>query len=181
MIVTSNKGKFLEYYQLFRENGFELKHYNLKYPEEQLGSIDEVARRSLYYLTGIIKEEFFIDDSGLFIDSLNGFPGVYSSYVQSTIGNKGILKLMRNETNRNALFKTSIAYYDGDIHIFNGETRGLISTEERGKNGFGYDPIFIPYGEEMTYAEMETIEKNRISHRYKAAMELMNYLKKKKI
>lgn len=181
MIVTSNKGKFLEYYQLFKENGLEVKHYNLKYPEEQLDSLDEVARRSLCYLTGIIKEEFFIDDSGIFIDSLNGFPGVYSSYIQSTIGNQGILKLMRNETNRNALFKTSIAYYDGDIHIFNGQTIGSISLEERGRNGFGYDPIFIPYGEEMTYAEMDIIKKNTISHRYKAATELINFLKKKKI
>ncbi len=181
MIVTSNKGKFLEYNEIFKENGIELIHYNLKYPEEQLDSLDEVARRSLYYLTGIIKEEFFIDDSGLFIDSLNGFPGVYSSYVQSTIGNQGILGLMKNNTIRKASFKTSIAYYDGEIHIFNGQTSGTISFEEKGKNGFGYDPIFIPDGETRTYAEMTVAEKNRISHRNKAVKQLIDFLKKKKI
>ncbi len=181
MLVTSNKGKFAEYNLIFKENGIELEHFNLKYPEEQLENLEDVARRSVCYLTGIIKEKFFIDDSGIFIDALNGFPGVYSSYVQATLGNKGILKLMDGIENRRAVFRTSIAFYDGEIHFFNGEVEGIISYMERGNKGFGYDPIFIPNGERRTYAEMETAEKNMISHRGIATLKLINFIKKKEI
>lgn len=181
MIVTSNLGKYREYQEMFMMNGLEIEHYKLKYPEEQLEVLEEVARRSVYYLTGIIRNEFFIDDSGLFIESLGGFPGVYSSYVQSTIGNSGVLKLMEGISDRRARFRTAIAYYDGDVHIFSGETSGVITFEMKGKNGFGYDPIFRPDGRTKTYAEMTVEEKNEVSHRSIAAAQLVNFIKKKKI
>lgn len=181
MIVTSNGGKFKEYEEMFSRNGIEIDRYDLKYPEEQLKTVEEVAKRSAYYLTGIIRNEFFIDDTGLFIDALGGFPGVYSSYVQSTIGNRGILKLLDGIDNRRAKFRTAIAYFDGDVHIFSGEISGTISLEIRGSRGFGYDPIFIPDGKINTYAEMTVEEKNMISHRSLAVSQLLNFIKKKKI
>ncbi|MEM3256906.1 MAG: XTP/dITP diphosphatase [Thermoplasmatales archaeon] len=179
IFVTSNMGKYEEYKSVFRENGIDLELRLMSYPEEQLSSIEEVARRSLCYLTGIIKEDFFIDDSGIFINATNGFPGVYSSYVSKTIGNEGILKLMHGVKDRSAQFITCIAYYDGDVHIFLGVKKGRISETARGSNGFGFDPIFIPEGSEKTYAEMSLKEKNLISHRSAAVSLFIDFIKKK--
>ncbi|MEM0141231.1 MAG: XTP/dITP diphosphatase [Thermoplasmatales archaeon] len=179
MLVTSNKGKYMEYAAIFKENGLNLELKLMSYPEEQLSSIEEVAKRSLCYLTGFIKEDFFIDDSGLFIDTLNGFPGVYSSYAFKTIGNDGIIKLMDGNRDRTAEFMTCIAYYDGKINTFLGVRKGRISESGKGTNGFGFDPIFIPEGSEKTYAEMSVEEKNSISHRFLAATLFVNFLKKK--
>jgi XTP/dITP diphosphohydrolase len=153
----------------------------IKYPEEQLDSLEEVAKKSAYYVREIIKGDFFLDDSGIFINELKGFPGVYSSYVNKTIGNPGILKLMENARDRSAQFSTCIAYYDGTVNLFVGKTSGTISTTERGRNGFGFDPIFIPDGYEETYAEMPLEKKNSLSHRFKAANLFLEFLKKKKI
>jgi len=179
ILVTSNQGKFAEYSRIFREAGMEIELKLMSYPEEQLSTLEEVAKRSVCYLTGIIEDNFFIDDSGIFIDALKGFPGVYSSYVSKTIGNEGILKLMQGEKNRRARFETCIAYYDGKINTFLGIKNGKISDSPRGTNGFGFDPIFIPDGSTQTYAEMSLEEKNMISHRYLAISSFMEFLKKK--
>lgn len=181
IFVTSNKGKFREYESIFLNYEIRIDLVQLSYPEEQLDSLEDVAGRSSNYLQGVIKENFFIDDSGLFIDSLGGFPGVYSSYVKRTIGNAGILRLMDGIEERSAVFRTCIAYYDGNLHLFNGSVDGHISLEPRGENGFGFDPIFIPVGEERTYAEMPIEEKNMISHRQMAVIEFIRHLKKKEI
>ena len=88
---------------------------------------------------------------------------------------------MDSKINRKAEFKTCIAYYDGHLNLFTGVTRGYIAKEIKGKRGFGFDPIFIPENRKKTYAEMTLEEKNSISHRSKAALQFLNYLKKKKI
>lgn len=181
IIVTSNKGKYAEYREIMEREGISLELVLMSYPEEQLDTVEEVARRSAEFLRNVVGGDFFIDDSGLFIESLKGFPGVYSSYVNRTLGNEGILKLLDGKIDRGAEFRTCIAYYDGVVNIFVGKTRGVISTEIRGRNGFGYDPIFIPEGEGRTYAEMSTEEKDLLSHRSKAASAFINFLKKKKI
>lgn len=179
MLITSNKGKFEEYKGIFTRNRLKLELMYLSYPEEQLDTLEEVAERSSYYLRGMIKDDFIIDDSGLFIESLQGFPGVYSSYVNKTIGNQGILKIMETKKNRNAVFKTCIAYYDKNLHLFTGEVPGRIISEMKGENGFGFDPIFVPEEASKTYAQMATHEKNSLSHRSKAAALLVEFLEKK--
>ncbi len=166
---------------MLEKAGMELDLNLMKYPEEQLDAIEEVAERSALYLREILKTDFFIDDSGLFIDALGGFPGVYSSYVQKTIGNSGILQLMRGRENRRAQFRTCVAYFDGTLHLFTGVAGGSIAVEDRGSRGFGFDPIFIPEGHVETYAEMTQEQKNSISHRSKAAKAFLDFLKKKKI
>ncbi len=153
----------------------------MSYPEEQLDTIEEVATKSADYLKGVMESDFFIDDSGLFIEELGGFPGVYSSYVNRTLGNGGILRLMEGKPNRSAEFRTCIAYYDGNVNLIAGSTKGTIAAELKGKNGFGFDPIFIPEGYTMTYAEMTLEEKNAVSHRSKAVLAFVDYLKKKTI
>ena len=100
----------------------------------------------------------------MFIDSLDGFPGPYSSYVYDTIGNKGIMKLLENSQVRDAKFVSIIAYCDDNrnVQLFESSIPGKISsTIETG--GWGYDPIFIPAGESKTYANVS--DKDKFSHR----------------
>ena len=114
-----------------------------------------------------------IDDSGLFVDALRGFPGVYSSHAYRTIGPRGILGLLRSSPTRAARFETAFLFHDGTTgRLVRGACRGAIARSERGTGGFGFDPIFIPAGHRTTFAEMSVEEKNRVSHRGRAARAL---------
>jgi len=106
-----------------------------------------------------------VEDDGLFIDSLSGFPGPFSSYAFKTLGNDGILKLVGN--NRNAQFRAVIAYCDSNKKpkLFESSIAGTISENIQG-NGWGYEPIFIPENQTKTYAELA--DKNKLSHRYES-------------
>ena len=108
-----------------------------------------------------------VEDSGLFVDVLGGFPGVYSSYVHFTVGIEGILKLLEEKNDRSARYISSIAFWDGEhIHSVQGQCVGRISIEPKGDAGFGYDPIFIPEaGDGRTFSEMDMTEKLDLSHR----------------
>lgn len=112
----------------------------------------------------------FIDDSGLFVDALKGFPGVYSSYVFKTLGCEGILRLMEGVEGRGARFECCIGYMEpgGDPYIAKGVAHGTISRGMAGTGGFGYDPIFVPEGGSRTYAQIDVAEKNTLSHRGRA-------------
>jgi XTP/dITP diphosphohydrolase len=113
----------------------------------------------------------FVEDAGLFVDSLQGFPGPYSRYVYDTVGVDGILKLMKKIENRSAHFQSVIAFSSPEEQpvCFVGKVEGKISLQKQGTEGFGYDPIFEPLeGDGRTFAEMTTAEKNRFSHRAEA-------------
>jgi len=163
VFVTSNKGKVEEVKKYLSPLGVEIVQKNIEYPEIQANSLEEVVAFGINWLKERIDEPFFIDDSGLFIESLNGFPGVYSAYVYKTLGNEGILKLMGGVNDRRAYFKSVIGFYNGELHMFKGVVHGKITHEKRGNKGFGFDPIFMPEGYSKTFAEMETEEKNKIS------------------
>ena len=165
LFITSNEGKFVEAKKIAEKYGVKIEWKKMEYLEPQGSDLIEIAKKSAELLSEKIKKPFFIEDSGLFINALNGFPGPYSSFVFKTIGNEGILKLMENETNREAYFLAVIAYFDKEVHTFVGKVDGEISREIRGNKGFGYDPIFL-YGD-RTFAEMGE-EKNEVSHRRKA-------------
>lgn len=126
------------------------------------------------------------DDSGLFVDYLNGEPGVYSARYAGVDGddranNKKLLSELKQvpTEDRNAKFKTVIAIVleDGSVETVVGECRGKITTEEFGTNGFGYDPLFIPDGYDKTFAELDENIKNKISHRRDALEKLKIKLK----
>jgi XTP/dITP diphosphohydrolase len=161
-LVTGNKGKVKEIQAMLPDVSLEI--YDSGYPEIQADRLEEVVSFGAEWLSKRIEPPFLLDDSGLFIESLGGFPGVYSSYVFRTIGNVGILKLLEGKA-RNATFSTVLGYYDGSLHIFKGECNGKIAESPRGTQGFGFDPVFIPEGSEKTFAEMTVEEKNRYSHR----------------
>jgi len=178
VFITSNKNKFKEAEKLITPLGFKLIQKNPGYPEIQSDSLEEVVRYGIEYLRDKF-DTFFLEDSGLFIKSLKNFPGVFSKFVFTTIGNEGIVKLMENIKMRDAVFRAVIGYYDGEAKIFKGECKGRISEEIRGDHGFGYDPIFIPQGCEKTFGEMMTEEKNQYSHRGKALKGFVQYLKQR--
>lgn len=122
----------------------------------------------------------FADDSGLEVDVLDGAPGVYSARYSGGGSEANMDKLLHNLTgkiNRGAQFRTVIALLIGeDTHFFEGIVRGTIIDERRGEGGFGYDPIFVPEGYDLTFAQLGSEVKNRISHRAKAVEQLADYL-----
>ncbi|BAA31042.1 XTP/dITP diphosphatase [Pyrococcus horikoshii] len=176
--ITSNPGKVREVANFLGTFGIEIVQLKHEYPEIQAEKLEDVVDFGISWLKGKVPEPFMIEDSGLFIESLKGFPGVYSSYVYRTIGLEGILKLMEGAEDRRAYFKSVIGFYiDGKAYKFSGVTWGRISNEKRGTHGFGYDPIFIPEGSEKTFAEMTIEEKNALSHRGKALKAFFEWLK----
>lgn len=174
--ITSNRGKFEEMREIGKRFGVEVEWVKQEYLEPQGSDLEFVAEKSAEVLISKVDPPFFIEDSGLFIDALNGFPGVYSSFVFKTIGNDGILKLMEGVENRRARFVCVIAFSDGNkVRTFTGEVEGVIAAEKRGEGGFGYDPIFEVNGK--TFAEMGE-RKNEISHRRRAAEKFFSWLAK---
>ncbi|WP_337860296.1 RdgB/HAM1 family non-canonical purine NTP pyrophosphatase [Ferroplasma sp.] len=172
--ITSNSHKYNEVEDLFRKNGLELKWLKMKYEEIQADDNETICRDSCIKLNQEIKSPFFIDDTGLYIDSLKGFPGPFASYVQDTLGNSIILKIASGS---DAFFKTVIGFSNGnEIYTFSGILNGKISGREAGSNKFGYDPIFIPEGYDKTLAELSVDEKNIISHRGRALDKFIDFL-----
>jgi XTP/dITP diphosphohydrolase len=180
LFVTGNKNKFAEAQRITKRAGIVIEQFHERPIEIQSNSLHKIAQHSCEVALNRLKRPLFVEDAGLFIYHLNGFPGPYSSYVLKTLDNPGILKLMQAEKNRVAVFRSIIAYGEPDreIQLFEGETRGTISRRIRGTE-WGFDPIFIPdEGDGSTYAEMPDDMKNRISHRAKSLVKFVNwYLK----
>jgi XTP/dITP diphosphohydrolase len=174
--ITSNRGKFIEMEHML--SGFQLQQHTIAYPEVQADGLEAVVQFALTWLQPRVDGSFFVEDAGLFVEALDGFPGVYSAYAFRTIGNPGILQLLLEAKNRAASFKSVIGLYDGEPHVFEGVCQGRIAFAERGGHGFGYDPIFMPAQGDTTFGEMTTTEKNTLSHRGKAAAKLLSYLQR---
>jgi len=179
--VTSNKGKLKETKTRLSEVSVNVVQKNLGYPEIQADTLQDVASFGMKHIQKRIDSPFILEDAGLFIDHLNGFPGVYSAYVFYSIGCSGILKLLDgvDTDNRKACFRSVFAYGEPNKkpRFFVGECHGRISTQELGNQGFGYDPVFIPDGDARAFAQMDTKEKNSFSHRGKSLEKLVEFLK----
>lgn len=139
--------------------------------------------RHVFRVTG---KNVFADDTGLEVEALNGRPGVHSARFagekkDSEANIDKLLSLLENETNRNARFRTVIALiYENKEYLFEGIAKGKIINERRGSGGFGYDPVFIPEGKKLTFAEMKLDDKNKVSHRARAFGNLREFLLKDK-
>ncbi|MDI9633170.1 MAG: RdgB/HAM1 family non-canonical purine NTP pyrophosphatase [Methanolinea sp.] len=172
-VVTNNPHKAREI-ALFLEGFAEVNSVALECPEIRDESVRKVAEKKAEYAYSILRTPLICDDTGFYIHALQGFPGPYAAYVQRTIGNEGILRLMEGIPDRKAHFETAIAYAsEGGIRVFSGRIQGRV-VPPRGKGGFGYDPIFEWRG--RTLAEMSPQEKNRISHRARALEKLRKFL-----
>jgi len=177
--VTSNPDKFREAERILKGFGVNIRHAKLSYPEVRGDDPADIAADSVKRLKAKIRPPFFVEDTGLFLEALNGFPGPYAAWALRKIGLAGLLRLMEGVKDRRAAFRTAVALFDGKrVFVFNGEAKGSIAFQQNGDGGFGYDPIFIPKGSRKTFAEMSDEEKNAISHRRKALEELAIHLLK---
>jgi XTP/dITP diphosphohydrolase len=171
--ATGNIHKFNEARVVLAEFGLAAAMLKMKGTEIQSDSLKEIAATSAVNAFRQAHLPLIVEDAGLFIEALNGFPGPYAAYVYKTIGNQGLLKLMNGNENRQATFKSAIAYCDsadGKTVCFDGQASGTITTAERvtDQSAFGFDPIFQPAGTGKTFAEMGIKEKNGFSHRAQA-------------
>jgi XTP/dITP diphosphohydrolase len=176
LFATGNKHKVEEATRILGDRGIQVRQLHFKHNEIRSDSLEEIAREAVEAAFSSCGKPIFVEDTGLFIDSMSGFPGTFSAWVQGKIGNQGILRLLEGGEGRSASFRTCIAYHDGKgIHAFHGECRGSIAQAPMGEGGFGYDPVFVPDGQSLTFAQGIAL-KNNISHRYKALEEFSKYL-----
>ncbi len=177
-LLTGNPHKVEELGAVLSKYGVELYQLPGEKLEIQSETLEEIALRAAREAYSRLRTPLAVDDSGLFVDSLRGFPGPYSSYAYKTIGVEGLLKLMSNSRNRRACFKAAIAVVVPPFEkVFTGRVCGVIAEEPRGSGGFGFDPIFVPdEGDGRTFAEMSLDEKNALSHRARAARALGEWL-----
>lgn len=182
--ATGNIHKFNEARSILGQNGIAVGMLRLKGDEVQSDSLKEIAEKSVLNAYQKSHLPIFVEDAGLFIDALNGFPGPYAAYVFKTIDNAGVLKLMKNVKNRKAKFQSVIAYCDVQTpckpRFFEGQCSGKITQVEReaeGKSGFGFDPIFQPDESSKSFAEMTIEEKNGYSHRAAALRKFASWYK----
>ncbi len=167
--VTTNVHKLNEARQVLAEQGLAAAMLRIEAIEVQSDHLEEIAEASVRDAVEKSGLPVLVEDAGLFIEALKGFPGPYSSYVYRTLGTKGILKLMEGIAKRNAYFHSVVVFHSPEQaspQCFHGKVEGELAVKERGNQGFGYDPIFEPRaGTGKTFAEMTTAEKNRFSHR----------------
>lgn len=177
---TSNINKYKEIKTIFNHTtSIQVKHALVSPVEIQSNDLEEIASNSLKTCTKEYKTRpFFVEDSGLFIKCLAGFPGPYSAYTFETIGNEGILRLLEREKNREAYFQSSIALtLEAEILIFSAVVEGQISKKVS-HSGWGYDPIFIPNSNRpSTFGDLGD-EKRWVSHRFFATRKMITYLEK---
>ncbi len=183
--ATGNINKFKEAQDVLSKSGITVAMLRIKSLEIQSDKLEEIAWASAAQTFEECHLPIIVEDAGLFVDALKGFPGPYASYVYRTIGNEGLLRLMEKAKNRRASFQSVIAYCSTDAKLptcFSGEVVGEIvkgERERKGESGFGFDPIFKPESSCKTFAEMSMSEKNRRSHRAKALCKFAEWYKKR--
>ena len=176
VFVTSNPDKVREANEFGQEYGVSFSQVNMLYSEVRAESVSKVALEGAKYVGDHLDKPAIVEDSGLFIDCIKGFPGVYSAYCFKRIGNRGILDILRGRESRTASFISSIGYaHPGGVKTFEGIVKGKISQTELGANGFGYDPIFIPEGSDLTFAQ-DPGKKRSVSHRRQAFRKFCEHL-----
>lgn len=174
--ATSNSHKFDEVASYLARQGIAPERFDFLHNEIRSDSVEEIAVEAVNAAFKKLRKPVFVEDTGLFVDALNGFPGTYSAWVTKKIGNPGILKLLSGGKNRKAEFRTCIAFRSStEVKTFTATCLGKVATEERGSGGFGFDSIFIPHGHDQTFAESIGL-KNKLSHRYKSVLLLSEYL-----
>ena len=178
-MVTSNPHKAKEVAAFFRGE-MEVEHVNLECPEFRHSDVGEIARGKARFAYDQLERPLIVDDTAFSVKALQGFPGPYAAYVLDTIGYQAILRLLDGVEERGASFETAIAYADRNgIRIFRGLIDGVITSSPRGREGFGYDPIFEVDG--RTLAELTLQEKGRVSHRARALSAFGEWWRKEKV
>jgi XTP/dITP diphosphohydrolase len=185
IFATNNQHKMIEIRDLLGESFtlVSLKEINITEDiPEDLPTLEGNALFKAKYIHDATGMNVFADDTGLEIEALDGKPGVHSARFAGEnkdfrANTEKVLKIMAGKKNRKARFRTVIALIlNNSEYFFEGIIQGTLISEERGTGGFGYDPIFVPDGGILTFAEMSLIEKNRVSHRALAFEKLKMFL-----
>jgi XTP/dITP diphosphohydrolase len=165
--VSTNPGKYREVRDVLRPYGVRVRWTRRALPEPQAENLLQVVEAKLDAVRDL-RGYVLVEDSGLFVPSLGGFPGVYSAHFLKLWRFRPLLELLEHR-DRRAYFQTVAGLQNGRHRwTFVGEVRGAIATRPAGKNGFGYDPIFVPRGSDRTFAQLPEEAKNAISHRARA-------------
>ncbi|MEA3342718.1 MAG: RdgB/HAM1 family non-canonical purine NTP pyrophosphatase [archaeon] len=178
--ATGNENKLKEFRKFLNPTGIEVEHIDINYPEIRSDDIQEIARAGAEYVSGKTRKTVIVEDSGLFIDSLNSFPGTYTKWVHEKIGHTGLFRLLEGK-GRKAEFRTCIGLSKPGHEpvTFLGTAKGAVTIKERGTKGWGHDPIFIPDGYGKTWAEDPDM-KAKTSHRTDALKKFTKWLKENK-
>lgn len=186
VLASRNPHKISEMQQILRPLGIEVLSTqdfpDLKEVTEDQPTLKGNALKKAEYVASATNLPALSDDTGLEVEALNGKPGVYSARYagRNASYQDNVLKLLdelEGRSNRAAQFRTIVALADGDHEFtFEGVCKGEITKEQRGDKGFGYDPIFKPEGYEKTFAELDSITKNEISHRGRAIQKFVQFL-----
>lgn len=188
LFATNNTHKLAEVRQILQERCtlISLAEAGVQSnPAEDAPTLEGNARIKVRDAHRLSQLPTIADDTGLEVDCLEGAPGVHSARYAGEAHNDAANRQKLVEDLRsfsppyNARFRTVVAYIDaiGDEHLFEGSVEGTIILEERGEAGFGYDALFVPEGEERTFAQMSELEKNAMSHRARAIAAFSQYLK----
>ena len=163
--VTSSEHKFAEASRILGSAGVNARMQNIKLQEIQTTSITEVARHKARQAADACSGPFFVEDDALEIESLGGFPGPYSSYVLATAGTAGVLRMLEGR-GRRARFRAAVSYRLGGpgapLESLEASVGGSIPVAAHG-DGWGYDPVFVPDGGDLTFAQLP--DKDSVSHR----------------
>ena len=193
LLATNNNHKVEEIQAILKDLGYEVLARDQVYDksfdvDENADTLAGNALLKAQALRNLVSESYMVlaDDTGLFVDALDGAPGVHSARYagdahDDQANKKKLLKELEDDTEkkRTARFKTVMALVQAgkDPVFIEGILEGKIAEEERGSSGFGYDPLFIPEGYSLSLGQMNPEEKNRISHRHNALIKLAKYLK----
>lgn len=185
VIASANQHKIKEIFEILEGQFPIISMFDIGCREELPETMDAIEGNAVQkadYLYEHYQVDCFSEDTGLEITALNSEPGVRSARYagddrDSEANINLVLEKLHGQADRSARFRTVIALWlDGNRYTFEGIAPGSITTERRGTGGFGYDPVFLPDGYGQTFGELPDDQKNRISHRYKALMELKKFL-----
>jgi XTP/dITP diphosphohydrolase len=180
--ITGNRMKALEARDILAKFGIRTEQRKLEIEEIQDKDAGHVAKRKAVQAFGMIRHPLIVEDTGLYIKAMNGYPGTMIKHFFKSIGPEGILEFL-NGKERSAEALTVVAYCDsaGKVRTFPGLVKGRISDRVTSGYHFAWDTIFIPDGCEKTYAEIGTPEKNSISQRRLALEKFARWFKKQEI
>lgn len=176
LLVTSNPAKVQEFQEIMH---IQVEIIDIDLDEIQEIDVEKIALHKLNEAYRKVKKPVLVDDVSFEVDAWDGFPGPLIKWILKLGGPELMLKMLRHEKNRKARVGLVIGFHDGKKpHLFTGIAHGTISDTVKGKDGFGWDKVFIPSGHKLTYAEMEPEVKNAISHRGIALGKFKDFLKK---
>lgn len=179
LLLTSNRHKWREAHAILKPYNLKLIQKPAKGIEIQSDSIEEVAKVCAQNAYKRFRVPLLVEDSGLFVDALHGFPGVYSSAIYNQVGCAGLLRLLAQERQRSAQFVCALAYADKrGVRIFRGAAHGKIGLRIHPGAGFGYDPVFIPDGHSKPFSALPDV-KAKLSHRARAFESFGRFMSKK--